>query len=240
MITTAVIAAAGKGTRMLEYAKDIPKHIIEVNGKPFLYYLLHNLKDAGITHTVIVVGHLKEKIEEYVDTIRDDFNITIVDQFEVLGTEKYGTVCPIEAAQTATHNQPFISVFGDNIYAVHDIEAVRMHDQYTYVGGLKNEHPERYSVLIEHDGFLDRIIEKPTHEEANGFLVNPGLYKFTPEIFTVIPQVTQSVRGEYELPDAVSILAEKKLVKVTPLEGPWIDLGRPEDIATASELLATI
>ncbi len=240
MITTAVIAAAGKGTRMLDYAKDIPKHIIAINGKPFLYYLLHNLKDAGITNTIIVVGNLKEKIEEYVDTIRDDFNITLVDQFKMLGTEKYGTICPIEASKQAIDGKPFISVFGDNVYATHDIKKVCVDDSLNCVGGLVNPNPERYSVLIEQDGFLKRIIEKPTKEEAGNFLVNPGLYAFTQEIFSILPQIKKSIRGEYELPDAVSILADKSSVKVIPMNGPWIDLGRPEDIATASEILATI
>lgn len=61
MIRKAIIAAAGKGTRMLDLARDIPKHLIPINGKPFLFYLLANLKEAGITDVGIVVGHLKEK-----------------------------------------------------------------------------------------------------------------------------------------------------------------------------------
>lgn len=240
MITTAVIAAAGKGTRMLDHAKDIPKHIIDINGKPFLYYLLKNLKEAGITHTIIVVGHLKEKIAEYTDTLKEEFTITLVDQFEVLGTDRYGTVCPIEAAQEAIGGVSFISVFGDNVYAAKDIQKVGADDTYNYVGGLVHNNPEKYSVLVETDNLLERIIEKPTTEEAGDFLVNPGLYAFTPEIFTVLPHVQKSVRGEYELPDAVSELASKGTVKVVPMDGPWIDLGSPEDIATASEMLTNM
>ena len=43
MITKVVIAAAGQGTRMLHLSKDKPKHLIEVNKRPFLAYVLDNL-----------------------------------------------------------------------------------------------------------------------------------------------------------------------------------------------------
>jgi UTP--glucose-1-phosphate uridylyltransferase len=47
MITKVVIPAAGKGTRMLDLAKDRPKHLIDVLDKPFLYYVLKNLQEAA-------------------------------------------------------------------------------------------------------------------------------------------------------------------------------------------------
>ncbi|MCD4761270.1 NTP transferase domain-containing protein, partial [bacterium] len=47
MIKKVLISAAGRGSRMLHLGKDKPKHLIETNGKPFLYYLLENLKTAG-------------------------------------------------------------------------------------------------------------------------------------------------------------------------------------------------
>ena len=54
MIKKVLISAAGRGTRMLDLSKDKPKHLIEANGKPILYYLLSNLKEAGFDNIVTV------------------------------------------------------------------------------------------------------------------------------------------------------------------------------------------
>ena len=65
MIKKVVIAAAGQGTRMLELSKDKSKHLINVNQKPFLSYLLDNLIDAGYCEFILVVGFKKELIEDF-------------------------------------------------------------------------------------------------------------------------------------------------------------------------------
>ena len=54
MIQKIVVLAAGKGTRMLELSKDKPKHLIGVKDKPFLYYLLKNIKQAGFKEIINV------------------------------------------------------------------------------------------------------------------------------------------------------------------------------------------
>lgn len=201
--------------------------------------MLANLKEAGITDVGIVVGHLKEKIEEYIGGLESELSITLIDQFEQIGTKKYGTACPIEAAQSFIQNQPFLSVFGDNVYATQDLRTIReQFSESCLVGGLENPHPELYSILIEQDGFLEHIIEKPTPEVCAGHLVNPGMYAFSPEIFDAVQQIHPSVRGEYEITDAVTLLAHQKKVKVIKMTGPWLDLGRPEDIAIVSKSLS--
>ena len=64
MIKKVLISAAGRGSRMLHLSKDKPKHLIETNGKPFLYYLLNNLKQAGFEEVIMVVGYKKDFMEK--------------------------------------------------------------------------------------------------------------------------------------------------------------------------------
>ena len=49
---------------MLDLSKDKPKHLIKVNGKPFLYYVLKNLKEAGFEEMIMVVGYKKEFMDD--------------------------------------------------------------------------------------------------------------------------------------------------------------------------------
>ena len=235
MIIKAVIAAAGKGTRMLHLSKDRPKHLIAVNEKPFLYYVLENLKKAGIKKMIIVVGYKKEAMEKFAEEYKNEFNITLVDQFENRGADRYGTAIPIEAVRKTVGNEPFISIYGDNLYSPKDIAKFAKDSDYNYIGVMENENPEKYGVAVaDENDILVRIVEKPKEFVSN--MINTGIYTFTPEVFEVLPK-DKSPRGEYELTDAIQKLAEKKRVKIIRLAGGWMDFGNPDDIIKVSEFL---
>ena len=60
-----VILCGGLATRLGNLAKDIPKSMIQIEGKPFLEYQIKNLKKHSIKDIVLCVGHLSEQIENY-------------------------------------------------------------------------------------------------------------------------------------------------------------------------------
>jgi len=237
MIKKVVIAAAGRGTRMLHLTKNKSKHLIKVLKKPFLVYLLENLLKAGYKELILVVGYKSEKIKEFLKRYR--YNLRIVNQFEVLGEEEYGTLCPIKCVEDVVGKENFLAVYGDNLYSVKDLKSFNIDDNYTYVGGLSVPHPEKYGVLISDDGFLKEIIEKPPAGKYDDKLVNIGLYKFTPDIFRVAPKVRKSKRGEYELTDAITLLAKEKKVRIKELQDYWLDFGNPADIIKLTKFLKT-
>jgi len=232
-IKKVVISAAGQGTRMLELSKDKSKHLIEVNNRPFLAYLLDNILDAGYQEIMLVVGYRQDLMEEFVKNYRrpgKEFTINMVNQFEVLGPKEkeYGTACPLKCVKSWVGQESFISLVGDNFYSTDDLKSMNMKDEYCYVAGLQNDHPENFGVLLTDGEFLQEIIEKP--KEFVGDLINTSLYKFTPEVFEKLPLIQKSERGEYEITDVISLLAKEKKVKVKRIKDSWMDFGRPEDI----------
>src|ERR1700730_8329619 len=64
-VTKAVILAAGRGTRMRELTLSMPKPMVEVSGKPVLYYIIEGLGDAGVQKILIVIGYRKEVVTDY-------------------------------------------------------------------------------------------------------------------------------------------------------------------------------
>ncbi len=64
-ITTAVLLAAGTGTRLQPLTLDAPKCLTEVGGIPILQRLVENLREQGFKRLVVVTGHLGDRIEEY-------------------------------------------------------------------------------------------------------------------------------------------------------------------------------
>ena len=64
VVRKAVLLAAGRGTRMRELTNELPKPMIEVRGKPILQHIVEGLRDAGVTHFLIVVGYRADVVQE--------------------------------------------------------------------------------------------------------------------------------------------------------------------------------
>src|ERR1700756_3393397 len=60
--TTAIVLAAGQGTRM---KSAIPKVIHPIAGYPIVHYVVQAAIDAGCAEVVVVVGHGRQHVEEY-------------------------------------------------------------------------------------------------------------------------------------------------------------------------------
>lgn len=232
-----IVCAAGKGTRMGELCKDKPKHVLPVNGKPFLYHLLENLKKGGATKIILVGGYKFEKLKEYVEKIKEEFDIVLVNQFNEVGEDKYGTAMPLKAAQKYVQGEEFLVVYGDNLYSDKDIkELVSEGPGLNYVAALKHENPTKYGVFLHDENMmLKEVIEKPEVPPTN--LINTGIYRFTKEIFTKIDELVPSLRGEFELTDAIQLLAKENKVRVKVLKDYWLDFGKPEDIPVVENFL---
>lgn len=246
MIHKIVIAAAGQGTRMKHLCKNKPKSLICVKQRPFLAYLLDNLITAGFKDFILVIGYYPELMERFVKEYlefckkngKNNIKIELVDQFKILGPKEkeYGTLCPLKCVKDLVGKENFLSIYGDNLFSVRDLKAMAVEDEYNYIGASTTDQPEKYGVLIiDEKGELKEIIEKP--KEYVGNLVNKGIYKFTPEVFEKISQVKISPRGEYELTDAVTLLAKEGKVKVQMLKDYWMDFGNPADILKVSKFL---
>jgi MurNAc alpha-1-phosphate uridylyltransferase len=64
-IETAMVLAAGYGTRLRPLTDHTPKPLVPVAGKPMVEYALERLRDYGVSDVVINVSHLKEQLLDY-------------------------------------------------------------------------------------------------------------------------------------------------------------------------------
>jgi UDP-N-acetylglucosamine diphosphorylase / glucose-1-phosphate thymidylyltransferase / UDP-N-acetylgalactosamine diphosphorylase / glucosamine-1-phosphate N-acetyltransferase / galactosamine-1-phosphate N-acetyltransferase len=85
---------------------------------------------------------------------------------------------------------------------------------------------------------VTRIVEKPPKGTSTTHWNSAGLYTFRPVIFEHLANLEPSPRGEYELTDAVaSLIAAGERVLLYPIRGGWRDVGRPEDLSAAEQLV---
>ncbi|MBS3109256.1 NTP transferase domain-containing protein [Candidatus Woesearchaeota archaeon] len=221
MIRKAVIMAAGKGVRMMPLTKLVPKPLIHINGKPFLYHLLIRLKKAGYSDYAIIVGHKGSKVKSFLQEY--GFKARLIHQ-----DKRLGTAHALKLASKFTGHDQFIALGGDSLWSVPDLRKISKDDKLSYVATTKVKDWKRYGIIVEKKGYLSRIVEKP--KKFVGNQINTGLYKFTPEIYDAIAKIGKSSRGEYELTDALTLLAKGKKIRTVKCQDAWIDMGCPEDI----------
>jgi len=103
-ITTALLLAAGTGSRLFPLTKSSPKCLTLVNEKSILERLVNNLKKQGFKRLVIITGYQKECIMDFLGTSSGDLEI------EYLNSPLYRTTNNIYSLWMARHiiNEPFV------------------------------------------------------------------------------------------------------------------------------------
>ncbi len=215
---------AGEGTRMGPLTYTRPKQLLKVANKTILEHNLEQLKNSGITDVVLVVGYMKEKIEDFLRKI-GGFNFIFVSQSEQLGTGH-----ALLQAKDAIKEERFLVMYGDDIYGRNDIIKALSND--VCVTGKYVDDPERFGVFITDGNKLKDLIEKPERPGSN--IANTGLYVLDKRIFKFLDGIKKSERNEFELTDAVLAMSKEFDIKCEIIDD-WIPVGYPWDILTANE-----
>ena len=232
----AVLLAAGEGVRLQPVTATRPKHLICVGGKPILQHCLEAVKACGITEAVIVTHYMGDAIRQYFGNGEKlGLKLEYVEQSAVLGTGNAASV-----AEPFVDGD-FVLVYGDLLFASDALKsAVRLfaaEKPAAVMAVVPVEKPESYGIIEFADKkHVKRIVEKPAASEAPSNLANAGLYVFSKEIFEEIKHVKASVRGEWELTDALSLLAKngKSVLAAEISKADWLDIGRPWDLLEAN------
>jgi NDP-sugar pyrophosphorylase family protein len=106
-----IILAGGLATRMHPTTLTIPKSMIEINGKPFIYYQIQLLKKQDITHVVLCLGYLGEQIQGYLEK-NNNFGLKIDYSYD--GKQLLGTGGAVKQALKFIDNNCFFIIYGDS------------------------------------------------------------------------------------------------------------------------------
>jgi NDP-sugar pyrophosphorylase family protein len=229
----AIVLAAGRGKRMGVLTENLPKPMIPLSGKPMLEHILDRMRAGGVTDVLLVTGYRAELIEE---SFRDyPLRVRFVRQTVIEGTAR----ATLLAREFAGQDKVLLT-FGDIITDEGDYPGV-----FAAVSGAEAaiavrdvDDPWQGASVYASGRFVTRIIEKPPKGTSKTRWNSAGLFALTPRVFTELERVPKSARGEYELTTAFEqILARGGKITIYPLVHEWRDVGRPEDIAQAEDLL---
>ena len=212
----AVILAAGLGTRLRPYTLETPKPLLPVRGRPILDWALGALPPA-VDRVVVVVNYLAERIESYLRGQTHFGEWAVVRQDQPRGTGD-----ALRSCRDHLRSQNFLTLNGDDLYGAADLAALARRPAAVLVHPVDT--PRQFGVaFLKPDGTLDRLVEKPDLDGRR--LANTGAYVFPKGVFGT--ELKVSARGEYEITDYVTALAQGGTVHVVEASF-WLPIGTVE------------
>ena len=221
-----IILAGGLGPRLRSEVKDVPKCMALVAGRPFLWYLLTDLKKyKDVSRVILSVGYLREVIIEWITTVKVEFPFT----FDyVIEEEPLGTGGGIRLAMEKVTEEEAIILNGDTYFAVNLNELVAAHKKQPEAKltiALKQMKDfDRYgTVTTTKDGRVLKFNEKQPCKEGE---INGGVYILSKDdsIFEGQPK-----KFSFETAVMQEKCGETGCLFGVVQNGYFLDIGIPED-----------
>ena len=226
----AVILAGGFGTRLRPLTLALPKPIVPIFERPFLYYQIDLLRQVPeIDEIILSLNYQPERIE---DRIGDGTEAGLPIRYMV-EPEPLGTGGAIKFAARGVDDS--LLVFNGDVLTQTNLNAVLRHHRMCSARATivltPVSNPAAYG-LVEADeqSNVRRFLEKPSPEQITCDTINAGIYILEPETFDRIPDgVPSSIERDY-FPSLVS--KGERFVSYVE-RGYWLDIGSPNSYVKA-------
>lgn len=223
--TEAIILAGGLGTRLRDEVPDLPKCMAPVGIRPFLFYVINQLRMQGVTRFIFSLGYKHEYIESYLAG-----QFSRLDYECVIEEEPLGTGGAIQLALQKATQENVIITNGDTLFDVDLPKLMSLHTTTDADCTLALKHMQNFdrygAVSIDDNNIVTSFHEKQFYEEG---LINGGVYVLNKKRF-LAENYPQKFSFEKDF-------LEKKIasgrIAGLPQYGYFIDIGIPEDYRRA-------
>lgn len=256
-VRSAVIPAAGLGTRFLPATKAVPKELMPIGDIPAIQIIINEALGAGIDHIIVVSSRTKPAIEQYfaaddtlVGEMRDRGRDDVADRLAAIGRDWRVTIVyqddprglghAVGCARDAVGNQSFAVMLPDELMGDSSLLA-QMNGVCASTGGsvvgvkqVPREQVSSYGVLVpaapvDRDGVIRvaDLVEKPSVADAPSDYILIGRYVLTADIFDEIEALTPGSGGEIQLTDALRAQAKRSPFSAVVTRSSRYDTGNP-------------
>ena len=227
---TAIILAGGLGTRLRAVVEDRPKVLAEVNGHPFLQYLLDQLIDWQIQDVVLCTGYLGDQIESHFGRQYRNLRLHYSQEHQPLGTAG-----ALRLAVALTEADTLLVLNGDS-YCAADFEAFwhwyGKQDPDAALLLVNLADTRRFGrVQVSADGQIERFDEKDESASGAG-MVNTGIYLIKRHLIENIPDISPRSLEREVFPTWIG-----KRFYAYMTDCPFLDIGTPESYSQAEAFL---
>jgi len=229
---SAMVMAAGLGTRMRPLTETLPKPMVRVAGKPLIDHALDRLAEAGIARAVVNVHHFPEAVETHLAG-RTAPQVTISDERALLLETGGGMVKARDLLP-----DPFFCVNSDNIWVDGPKDAFRELSDAWDAARM-----DAVLLLVAHTGARNFAGKGDFHMDGRGRLSRRRSGRIAPFVFTGIQLVSKRLlRDAPEGPFSTNVLWDRAIgegrLYGAAFTGQWFEVGSPEAIAPAEAALA--
>ena len=252
-VRTAVIPAAGLGTRFLPASKAVPKELVPLVDRPAIQWVVEEAVAAGCTRVVMVVGRGKEAIADHFDrapeleaSLEASGKTALLEEVRRLAEladvvlvrqgQPRGLGHAVAVARAAVGDEPFAVLLPDDVFdpgvpLLADMVASTEATGRSTIGLMRIPGPEISTKGVAAvDGWrVVDVVEKPRFEDAPSDLAIMGRYVFTPALFDALDRIGEGALGELQLTDAIRLLAREEGVDGHVFEGGYFDTGNHLD-----------
>jgi N-acetyl-alpha-D-muramate 1-phosphate uridylyltransferase len=239
MTDTAMIFAAGLGTRLVPLTHNRPKALVELAGKTMLQHTAEKLIRSGIRKIIVNIHHFPEKMHAAIGALHyEGVEFIISDESEELLDTGGGL---LKAAEHLKGEKPFIV---HNVDVISNVDLKQMYENHLQeraLASLAVARRETTRYFIWHEGRLCGWKNLKTGDEIKCFPVGgktdslafSGIHIINPEIFDLITE-----RGKFSINQVYLRLAQsQKIIAWEHDPRYWADIGTIEKLAAAEKLL---
>lgn len=225
-----IILAGGEGTRLYPLTKVTSKQLLPIYNKPMIFYPLEILLNAGIKEILIIVA--PNHAGDFLKLLGSGSSFGAKFTYEIQDK-------PTGIAQAFLLGESFIGtdsvalILGDNLFDYDFSNEVTDFKSGAQIFAKEVSDPERFGVvkIDEHNNALE-IVEKPKTFLSN--LAITGFYLYDNTVVEMAKSLKPSHRNELEITDINILYMEKKELKVSTINGDWLDAGTFESLHKAS------
>ena len=215
MLPPVVILCGGLGTRARVINKNLPKALIKINKKPFLYWLLKNLEKNKVKKVFLCVGYKGEQINKYIFKNRNKFKLDI--QISNEGKKLLGT----GGAITKIYNKLdkyFYVMNGDSFLF---LNLKKMYTRY-----LINRKPVLMVILKNQDkNHKNNVIRKKNYILYNHEIKNSNMKYIDYGILLMKKNILQKKIKKFQLSIFLKFLSEKKQISYIVTKKNFFEIG---------------
>ncbi len=266
-VHTAIIPAAGMGTRFLPASKVVPKELVTVVDRPIIQYAVEELVRAGITNICIVTSEGKEAVTHHFtsntkletalreknkhDLLEEMLKLNgLADIYSVTQNEPLGLGHAVWVAREHIQDDPFVVLLPDELLDPSENFLAEMIATYKStstsviaVDEVPHESISSYGSIDPEPGTGDSmrvkaLVEKPDPSVAPSDLAVIGRYVLAPEVMNILESVKPGSGGEIQLTDALAVLAERGVLVAQRYRGRRWDAGTKLGYLQATAALA--
>ena len=214
----AIILAGGKGSRLGNLTKSIPKPMLKIGGKPILWHILKILSSNGIKEFIICLGYKGEIIRNYVSKLKEKWKIDCVDT----GVNTL-TARRIFLIKNKINEDIFLMTYGDGLANINLMKLLRLHNKKKTIATVTAVAPiPRFgSIKIKND-IVTSFSEK-TEQTEN--LINGGFFLLNRSVFDFM-DLSKNVMWEQE---PMSKLTKRKQLAAYHHKDFWCPMDTERD-----------